>query len=409
MNGAAHLCAALELHDVKHVFGVPGSQNLALFEALRKSRIRCVLTTNELAAGFMANGYYRASGRLAPLVTIGGPGFTWALTAVAEALQDSVALLHIVGRTPGSDHRLHLQAIDQRAIATPLVKGTIRIDEPQDIAPELSKAVRLALEGEPGPVLVEWTAHALEGAASSAAASEPPVSRAAVGADAEEIAERLAQAKRPLLLVGQGAVGAAVLVRELAERLCAPVFSTASGRGILPEDHALALRFDGERGNVATMNELLAISDLVLVLGCKLGFSGTMGFQLKLPSDRIVRVDASADVLNATCAAKTTFVERVEFVPRARCARIRAAPWRERERLDKGRDRPVGGAAPLRGQRCAGTRRAGDRAQKCGSFFCRVAAGVASRRHCLCGLGFAPATVAPPLRSAEPARALVPE
>ena len=184
---------------------------------------------------------------------------------------------------PGSDHRLHLQAIDQKAVATPLVKGTFRIDEPQDIEPELGKAMRLALEGEPGPVLVEWTPDALKSAAPSATPSQPVVPRAVSGADIGDVVTSLAHAKYPVLLVGQGAVGAASLVRELAESLDAPVFSTASGRGILPEDHALALCFDGERGNVAAMNELVALSDLVLVLGCKLGFSGTIGFQLKLP------------------------------------------------------------------------------------------------------------------------------
>ncbi|MGH8642462.1 MAG: thiamine pyrophosphate-binding protein, partial [Burkholderiales bacterium] len=224
-NGAAHLCATLEAHGVEHVFGVPGSQDLALYEALRASRIRSVLTTNELAAGFMANGYYRASGRVAPLLTIPGPGFTWALTPVAEALQDSVALVHLVGRPPGSDHRLHLQAIDQRAVATPLVKGTFRIDEPSRVGPELGKAMRLALQGEPGPVLVEWTSHAIESAAPSAVASVSAVPHATGGADIGDVVASLLRAKYPVLLVGQGAIGAASLVRELAEHLGAPVFS----------------------------------------------------------------------------------------------------------------------------------------------------------------------------------------
>jgi len=335
-NGAAHLCVALESHGVSHVFGVPGSQSLALYEALRASRIRSVLATSELAAGFMANGYYRASGRLAPLLTIPGPGFTWALTPVAEALQDSVALLHLVGRTPGSDHRLHLQAIDQRAVATPLVKGTFRIDEPAHIEPELRNAIRLALEGEPGPVLVEWLPHALESAAPSATASKPVNPSARSDADIGEIVVSLTQAKRPVLLVGQGAAGAALLVRELAENLGAPVFSTASGRGVLPEDHALALGFDGERGNVAAMNELLALSDLVLVLGCKLGFSGTIGFQLKLPWERVVRVDTSADVLRVTSPAKAAFVEGVEaflvrVMPEVAKHQARANAWKKEE------------------------------------------------------------------------------
>src|SRR5262249_27312722 len=335
-NGAAHLCATLESHDIAHVFGVPGTQSLVLYEALRDSKIRSVLTTNELAAGFMANGYYRASGRLAPLLTIPGPGFTWALTAVTEALQDSVALLHLVGRTPGSDHRLHLQAIDQRAVATPLVKGTFRIDTSQDIEPELRKAIRLALDGEPGPVLVEWLPQALESAAPSGVASERVAPPAISGADAGEVISGLAHAKRPILLVGQGAIAAAFLVRELAENLGAPVFSTASGRGVLPEDHALALGFDGERGNVAAMNELLALSDLVLVLGCKLGFSGTIGFQLKLPWERVVRVDTSADALRVTTPAKASFVEGVEaflgrIVPEVAKNHARAGTWTKDE------------------------------------------------------------------------------
>jgi acetolactate synthase-1/2/3 large subunit len=336
-NGAAHLCATLEAHGVKHVFGVPGSQDLALYEALRASRIRSVLATNELAAGFMANGYYRASGRIAPLLTIPGPGFTWALTPVAEALQDSVALVHLVGRPPGSDHRLHLQAIDQRAVATPLVKGTFRIDEPSHIRPEVAKAIRLALEGEPGPVLVEWTSHALESAVPSAVASAPAVQHTAGGADVGDVVASLLRARRPVLLVGQGAFGAASLVRELAEHLGAPVFSTASGRGVLSEDHALALGFDGERGNVGVINELVASSDLVLVLGCKLGFSGSLGFALQLPSERIVRVDTSEDVLRVTYPAKMAFAESVEaflgrVVPEiAKRAGAHASTWKNDE------------------------------------------------------------------------------
>lgn len=312
-NGAALLCSALAAHGVNHIFGVPGSQNLALYDALRQSSIRSVLATNELAAGFMANGYYRASGRLAPLVTIPGPGFTMALTPIAEALQDSVALLHIVGRPPGSDHRLHLQAIDQRAVAAPLVKGAFRIDAPRDIVPELEKAVRLALEGEPGPVILEWIQAALEDAATLEPQNGVRARHETRQFDVVEAASALASAKHPVILVGQGAIGAARRLRELAEVLGAPVFSTASGRGVLPEDHALALCFDGERRNVDTINELLALSDLVLVLGSKLGFSGTIGFRLKLPSKQVMRVDASADILRATCPAMSVaYAESVE-------------------------------------------------------------------------------------------------
>ena len=86
-NGAELLCNTLETLGVKHVFGVPGTQNVVLYDALHRSAIRSVLSTHELGASFMANGYYRASGKIAPLITIQGPGFTYALTGLAEALQ----------------------------------------------------------------------------------------------------------------------------------------------------------------------------------------------------------------------------------------------------------------------------------------------------------------------------------
>ncbi|MFA7306157.1 MAG: thiamine pyrophosphate-binding protein [Hyphomicrobium sp.] len=310
-TGAAQLCSYLVSRGVSHVFGVPGSQNIALYDALRQSSIHSVLTTNELAAGFMAIGYYRASGRLAPLFTIPGPGFTWALTPIAEALQDSAALLHVVGRTPGTDHRRYLQAIDQRAVVAPLCKGTFRIDVAADIGPELEKAIALALSGEPGPVIVETLQSALESAAQSDERSAEQDRLDTSLADLDDVVTTLANAKRPIIFVGQGAIGGSQRVRELAEMIGAPVCSTASGRGVLPEDHPLALCFDGERGNVPEMNQLLEHSDLVLVLGCKLGFSGTIGFQLKLPSDRLVRVDRSEDILGVTCPARVSFVEDV--------------------------------------------------------------------------------------------------
>lgn len=96
VNGAERLCAALHALGVECAFGLPGTQNIALYEALRRSRIRSVVPTHELAGSFMANGYYRASGRIAALVTIPGPGFAYAVPGLAEARHDSAAVLHIV-------------------------------------------------------------------------------------------------------------------------------------------------------------------------------------------------------------------------------------------------------------------------------------------------------------------------
>src|ERR1700754_4430495 len=85
---AQRLCDSLLAACVECVFSLPGTQNLPLFEALRTSRLRTVVATHELSASMMANGYYRGSGKLAALATIPGPGFTWAMTGIAEASLD---------------------------------------------------------------------------------------------------------------------------------------------------------------------------------------------------------------------------------------------------------------------------------------------------------------------------------
>src|ERR1700737_902845 len=95
LTGGTILCSELEKLGVQHIFGLPGSQNVSFFEALRQSSIRTVLATHELAAAFMANGYYRASGKVGVLTTIPGPGFAYTVAAIAEASQDSSALLYI--------------------------------------------------------------------------------------------------------------------------------------------------------------------------------------------------------------------------------------------------------------------------------------------------------------------------
>ena len=298
-SGADLLCRALAEHGVTCVFGVPGTQTIPLHEALRRSRIRFVLATHELAASFMANGYYRASGRVAPLVTIPGPGFTYALTGLAEARHDSAAVLHIVARAPGTDHRRHFQALDQQAVAGPLVKKAFRVDAPGEVPAVLAQALGCALSGEPGPVLLEWTSEALESTASAPPGAPPPVHPAQDQAAVELVAERLVSARRPLLLAGQGCADASCGLRELAERLPAPVLTTASGRGVLPEDHPLALGFDFVSGPGDGLNELLGTTDLLLAVGCKLGAAS--GFsRLPLADGKLVHVDASPKQDRAT-------------------------------------------------------------------------------------------------------------
>ncbi len=321
MNGGDLLCRTLEALGARHVFGLPGSQNVPLFEALRRSNLRTVVPTHELAASFMAAGYSRASGRVGVLATIPGPGFTYTLTGLAEARLDSVPLVYIVGQPArGPGQHFQLQRIDQAAIAAPLVKRVIPVEHAAALPAALAAAFKLALAEEPGPVLVHVAAPAAEEEAEWPGGITPPAPASLPSGAVESLLPLLTAARRVILIAGQGAVGAPDALRALAERIAAPVITTTSARGVLPEDHPLALGFDLRATDA--LNALVAQSDLVVALGVKFSHNGAAGFRLRLPPDRLVHVDASTEVLGANYPARTTLCADVPALLRALAERL---------------------------------------------------------------------------------------
>lgn len=355
-TGAEDLVDALQRLGVDCVFGLPGTQNVALLEALRKSAIRLVVATSELSAAMMANGYYRASGRPGVLVTIPGPGFTWALSGLAEASLDSAAILHITSapaRSPGQ--HFQLQALDQPTMVAPVSRSVATIERADRVAAGIADAYRACVAGEPGPVLVQiargvWEEEIAVPAATGAA---PQVASTPADGDADDAvgkAAELAQAGRCVLLLGQGCHAAAESVTLLAERLRAPVVTTTSGRGAVAEDHPLSLGFPLAGNDSGSLNALIESCDIVLAIGCKFSHNGSRGFRLRIPRDKLVHVDASHDVLGANYPARLAIrADASRFVP-ALLARLDArqttgfdageiAQWRARCETEKLRGR----------------------------------------------------------------------
>ena len=350
-RGADLLCDALVAAGARCVFGLPGTQNIALFDALGRSPLRTIVATHELSASMMANGHYRASGRPGVLVTIPGPGFTFALTGLAEAALDSVALVHVVGEgARDGDPPFRLQALDQAAVAAPLTKARLRIDDAADIDAAVAAAFATALAGEPGPVLLEVARHVLD--------DEAPPRRAAVAAVAAParldettlaaIVAAATAARRCVLFLGQGCADARDAATGLAERLGAAVVTTTSGRGCVDEAHPLSLGFELGGVGAATLNALVETADLVLAIGVKFSHNGSRGFALRIARDRLVHVDASRSVLDAgncpariaACAdAPTALRQLLDALPAARDAAQRfdtaeIAEWRRRGRAE---------------------------------------------------------------------------
>jgi len=276
-----------------------------LYESLRRSSVRTVLATHELAAAFMAIGHYRASGQVAVLTTIPGPGFTYALTGLAEAQHDSAALLYLVPKAGGdASHKFDTQVIDQQRIAASLVKKMFDINAVSQIGETLTQAYHTASNGEPGPVLVEIAAGVVTAAARKPATLPPNPALAVDDSLVEQVIERLAGAERPILLCGQGTQQVSRQVCQLAELLRSPVATTGSGRGVIPEDHSLSMPYDFSAGAWQAFNQLIDSSDLVLALGCKFSHGGSAGFRMKVPPAKLIHVDASDQVLGANYPAQ---------------------------------------------------------------------------------------------------------
>ncbi len=306
-TGGQLLCASLERLGVKHIFGLPGTQNVGLFECLRQSSIRTIVPTHELAAGFMANGYYRASGKVGVLTTIPGPGFAFTIAAIAEASHDSAALLYIVGKAAQDPaKKYNLQAIDQRAILSPLVRRIVEVDHPKDLGAGAREAFLATTSGEPGPVMLQIDDRHIADEVTAPSEFDAPLPGVLMpdAALLKEVIASLRESKRALLFVGQGANGASDQLQKLASLLNAPVIATRSARGVIPEDDPKSLTFDFSESSVRSMNSLFDQSDVILAVGCKFSANGTYGFKLKLPAEKLIHVDACAEALNANYPAR---------------------------------------------------------------------------------------------------------
>lgn len=309
MIGAELVVRALEDEGITHAFGIPGTHNIELYDALGPSSVEPVLVTDEQSAGFMADGYWRASGRMACVNIVPGAGLTHALSGVAEAFMDGVPML-VLGCGIRQDVRMayQLHDIDQLAMAAPVTKGTFRPMTGDEVYPSIRRACALARAGTPGPVMVEvpvnlyLTSHAVAESSFVAPAPLPPP--VAQESDVARAAAWLtADGAKPLLYVGLGAAGAGVDLVTLAERLGAPVATTIQGKGVFPESHPLFL-WNGF-GNSAPpfVRDIAGRCDRILAVGCRFSEVGTGGYGLTLPGP-MMHVDINPDVLGRNFPAE---------------------------------------------------------------------------------------------------------
>jgi acetolactate synthase-1/2/3 large subunit len=346
LTGGAIVVRALEDEDIPFTFGIPGTHNIELYDVLAASRsVAAVLVTDEQSASFMADGVWRASGRMACVNVVPGAGLTHALSGIAEAFMDNVPMLVLgcgIRRDTGKAFQLH--DVDQAAIVRAVVKGTFLPQTGQQLYDMVREACALARDGAPGPVFVEVPADLY--LFTHDVTLPPPGTRgggrhrpAPDGALLQRAVELVERARRPLLYVGAGAVEVGDEVAALAELLEAPISTTFQGKGVVPEDHPLFLWPGFGMAAPPFAREIAASCDLTLAIGCRFGEVGTGSYGLEPPGP-LVHVDIDADVLGRNHPAAVALVADAGAFLEALRARLDDTPRGEdtalRERIRRG-------------------------------------------------------------------------
>jgi thiamine pyrophosphate-dependent acetolactate synthase large subunit-like protein len=295
-NGAAELVRALQELDVEIAFGLPGVHNLAVWEAAAAAGLRLVGVRHEQAAVYAADGYARATGRMGVAVVTTGPGAANTLGATGEAMASGAPVLVVATDIPTTLRRpdvyrgvLH-ETRDQAAMFAPVTKAATTCLTAAALHDETRQAGALALQAATGPVYLgvptDLFSCAVEGpGVQGAEVSAPPAAPVAVpstDAHLDRAVELLAQARRPLIWAGGGALraGAGDAVGELAERLAAPVITTYNGRGVLPPDHPCLVPGPA---HVPAIGRLWDEADLVIAVGSDLDGMTTQNWLMPAP------------------------------------------------------------------------------------------------------------------------------
>jgi len=289
------LVALLEGYGVDTVFGMPGTHTLELYRGLDASSIRHVLVRHEQGAGFMADGYARASGRPGVCFVITGPGVTNVLTAIGEAWSDSVPMLIFSSTLATRDlgkglGRLH-EIPDQRAVSAPLTAFSATARTAAEVPELVARAFAVFASERPRPVHIELPLDVIRGPAEGDwTVRQAPARPEPAAADIEAARGLLVAAERPVVIAGGGAVAAAPSIRRLVDTLGCAAITTTSGKGIVPDGHPLAL------GAVLPRKpgvDFAAAADVVLAIGTELAATDHWLDRLPL-TGKIIRVDLDA-------------------------------------------------------------------------------------------------------------------
>ncbi len=304
-TGAEVLIRCFEEQGVEHIFGLSGGAAIPVFDALVDSSIELILTRHEQGATHMADGYARATGKPGIVLVTSGPGATNTVTGLLTALMDSAPMIVLTGQTLcenlGYDA---FQEADVTGITYPVVKHSYMVRDSADIPRIVKEAFHIATTGRPGPVLIDLPKDITQGPCEAPDRVEMnlpgyTVPGRAAAADLDLAAELIAQSRKPILYVGNGAViaGAGKAVMELAEKLRAPMVNTLLGKGAADETHPLHLGMLGMHGT-AYANKAVDGCDLIMAIGARWDDRITGDVKAFCPTATKIHIDVDPSEFN---------------------------------------------------------------------------------------------------------------
>jgi len=357
MRVAEVVVKILEDEGITAAFGIPGAAINPVYEFLGASqRIAHYIARHEEGAVHAADGFYRASGRMALAICTSGPGATNFVTGLYTAQIDSIPLIAITGQNVRAQlGKEAFQCVDIATIAAPVCKATWCITEPTQVPSILRQAFRVAREGRPGPVLIDLPLDVQMADIPYDAGADATLPIAKTPPDAAQVAraiDLLLEAEKPVLIMGGGVLLAGACERfiELAEYLALPVITTYMATGGIPADHPLHVGHIGIQVGSPFGNQFFLGCDLVLGIGNRFGDRHTGRLDVYTQGRRFIHVNVEPEhigrivptevgiVADAGLALEALLAEaKRRTPPRQPTERVRSIPA-ERARLARRTD-----------------------------------------------------------------------
>src|SRR6187399_293381 len=299
MRAVDAIMECLKAEGAEHVFGIPGGANLPTYDALYDADLVHIQTRHEQGAGHAAEGYAKATGRVGVAFATSGPGATNLVTAIADAMMDSVPTVFITGQVRteliGTDG---FQEADVTGITLPVVKHSFLVTDPRQIPAYIHQAFHIASTGRPGPVLVDVPQDLSRAEIDYEPAAGPPDLpgyKPPTEGNIKQIrlaAKALANAQRPVIYAGGGVINAnaADELRELCLADNFPVTCTLMGLGGFPASHEQWLGMLGMHGT-RTANYAMDNADLIVNVGARFDDRITGKLSEFAPRAKFVHID----------------------------------------------------------------------------------------------------------------------